>query len=343
MRLIRVIVSLALIATLSGLAVLAQKAETPGIKMTAAAEKLIGSLNDDQKKKALFAYDSEERTNWNFIPLQDKDKKSTRKGVPLEDLSADQKKLALELLRTGVSPSGYEKATTIMSLEGILKELEKDGAMVRNPSWYFVTIFGKPSADGKWGWRIEGHHLSLNFVVDRGQIAAVTPAFFGANPATVKAGPKAGLRTLPGAEDHAIDLFKSLDEEQKKLAFKDKPFDEPEQKKAAPNPGKPQGVPAKKMTDEQKATLMKLLEDYTSRMPEACGKVELDEAKKAGIDEIHFAFSGGTEPGQPRTYRVQGPTFVVEFLNIQPDSAKNPANHIHSCWRRIHGDFGLGK
>lgn len=343
MRLIRIVVSLALIAGLSGLAVIAQKAETPGTKMTHAAEKFLEGLSAEQKKKALYDYDSEERTNWNFIPLQDKEKKSTRKGVPLEDLSPEQKKAALELLRTGVSPSGFEKATTIMSLEGILKELEKSGAMVRNPEWYFVTIFGKPSADGKWGWRIEGHHLSLNFVVDRGQIASVTPAFFGANPATVKAGPKAGLRTLPGAEDHAIALFKSLDEEQKKLAFKDKAFGEPEQKKAAPNVGKPTGVPAKKMTDTQKATLMKLLEDYTSRMPEVCGKEELDQVKKAGIDEIHFAYTGGTEAGQPHTYRVQGPTFVVEFLNMQEDSAKNPANHIHSCWRRIHGDFGLNK
>ena len=310
--------------------------------MTRAAEKFLESLNEDAKKKATFAFDDKERTNWNFIPLQDKTRKYTRKGLPLEEMSAEQKKAALDLIRAGTSPSGYDKAVTIMSLEGILKELEGDkGAMVRNPEWYFVTIFGKPSADSKWGWRIEGHHLSLNLVVDKGQVAAVTPWFYGCNPATVKGGAKAGLRTLPLAEDLAIDLFKSLDDDQKKVALKEKPFGEPEQGKAAPSVGKPQGLPAMKMTDKQKETLTKLLADYTSRMPEDFGKEELDAAKKAGIDEIHFAFTGAAELGKPHTYRVQGPTFVVEFLNMQEDGAKNPANHIHSCWRRIEGDFGI--
>lgn len=343
MRLIRVLLSLAVLAGLTGVAYVAQKAESAGAKMTRAADKFLESLKEDEKKKATFAFDDKERTNWNFIPLQDKSRKYTRKGLPMEEMSAEQKKAALELIRAGTSASGYEKAVTIMSLEGILKELEGDkGAMVRNPEWYFVTIFGKPSAEGKWGWRIEGHHLSLNLVVDKGQVSAVTPWFYGCNPATVKGGAKDGLRTLPLAEDLAFDLFKSLDDDQKKTALKEKHFEEPAQGKASPvNVGAAQGLPAKKMTDKQKETLVKLLADYTSRMPEEFGKEELAGVKKAGIDEIHFAFTGTAEAGKPHTYRVQGPTFVVEFLNIQEDGAKNPNNHIHSCWRRIDGDFGI--
>jgi hypothetical protein len=342
MRLLRVLLSLAVVAGLTGVAYVAQKVESAGTKMTVAAEKFLDTLKDDQKKKATFDFDDKERTNWNFIPLQDKSKKYTRKGLPMEEMTPEQKKAALGLVRAGTSSAGFEKAITIMSLEGILKELEGDkGAMVRNPEWYFVTIFGKPSADGKWGWRIEGHHLSLNLVVDKGQVSAVTPWFYGANPATVKDGPRKGLRTLPNPEDLAIDLFKSLDDDQKKVAFKEKHFGEPEQGKAAPSVGAAQGLPAKKMTDKQKETLVKLLADYTSRMPEPFGAEELAGVKKSGMDDVYFAFTGAPESGKPHTYRVQGPTFVVEFLNIQEDSAKNPANHIHSCWRRINGDFGL--
>jgi hypothetical protein len=172
-------------------------------------------------------------------------------------------------------------------------------------------------------------------------VVSATPNFFGCNPATVKDGARKGLRTLPLAEDLAIDLFKSLDDEQKKLAYKDKQFEEIEQGKAAPSVGKPQGLPAKQMKDKQKETLVKLLEDYTSRMPEEVGAAEFDQVKKAGIDDIHFAFAGDPEPGKPHTYRIQGPTFVVEFLNMQADSANNPANHIHSSWRHIAGDFGV--
>src|SRR5579883_2348823 len=133
-------------------------------------------------------------------------------------MSEEQQEIAKALLRAGTSQTGFKKATTIMSLEAILAHLEKGGAMVRKPGWYFVSIFGTPSKSGKWGWRIEGHHLSLNFVVDRGKVVASTPAFFGANPATVKAGPRQGLRTLPEAEDLAKDLFKALDDGRKKIA-----------------------------------------------------------------------------------------------------------------------------
>src|SRR5262249_5901586 len=126
-----------------------------------------------------------ERTNWYFTP-REKDKKSTRKGLPLEAMTDDQKASALALLRAGTSPDGYTKATTIMSLEAILNDLEMGKGPVRSPGWYFFTVFGNPSASGRWGWRVEGHHLSLNFTIEEGKVIASTPAFFGANPALVK-------------------------------------------------------------------------------------------------------------------------------------------------------------
>src|SRR5262245_47901582 len=212
MKLSRMLIALALVACLTGVAYVSQLTDPAGVKMANAANQFLASLTQDQKARATFAFDEKERLNWHFVPLQDAQKKSTRQGVPLEDMNAEQKKAALNLLRAGTSPSGYTKATTIMSLEAILNELEKGGSSVRNPEWYFFTVFGTPGKSGKWGWRVEGHHLSLNFTLNDGKVVASTPAFFGANPAAVKDGPRKGLRTLPDAEDLARDLFKSLDE-----------------------------------------------------------------------------------------------------------------------------------
>jgi hypothetical protein len=311
-----------------------------GVQMISSAEKLVESLSKDQKTKAALDFDDKERTNWHFVPYQE-NKKPLRKGLPLQDMTAEQKETAMALLRAGTSADGYTKATTIMSLEAILRELEKNGANVRDPEWYFFTVFGKPAKTGKWGWRVEGHHLSLNFVIDDGKVVASTPAFFGANPALLKQGAKKGQRTLPEAEDFARDLFKSLDEVQKKVAYQEKQFGEIEEGKAKPNVGEAKGLPAEKMTETQRKTLQRLLQSYAERMPPEVAVVELKQVEDAGLEKVHFAYAGGVEEGEKHTYRIQGPTFVVEFLNVQEDSAKNPANHIHSSWRNIKGDFGL--
>jgi hypothetical protein len=334
---------LALLAV-AGIAFVAQQTETSGAGMVAAADGFVGSLTADQKKQAIFAYDSDERFNWNFIPLQDKEtRKYTRKGLPLEEMTADQKKAALALVKAGTSESGYLSVTTIMSLEAILLDQEgKKSAMVRNPGWYFFTVFGTPSKTGKWGWRVEGHHLSLNFTMEGTQVVASTPCFFGANPAMVMSGADKGKRILPQSEDHARDLFKSLDADQKKLALQEKAFDEPGQKTKTPKLGNAVGLASSKMTKEQNAILYTLVKSYTERLPKDIAALEWKAVNEGGFDKIHFAFTGSAEgPGKGFTYRVQGPSFVIEFLNIQADSGKNPANHIHSCWRRITGDFGL--
>lgn len=327
---------------LVGAACLSKEEPSAGVQMSDAAAKLVNSLNDDQKSKAVFAFDDKERTNWHFVPMQDAKKNPTRKGLRFEQMSAEQQQTARALLRAGTSRAGFEKATTIMSLEAILADLEKGGAMVRKPGWYFVSIFGTPSKTGKWGWRIEGHHLSLNFVVENGKIVAATPAFFGANPAEIKMGPRKGSRTLPEAEDLAKQLFASLDEGQRKVALQKEQFPEIEQGKAVANLGEPKGLPAAKMNEKQRGLLRKLIQSYADRMPSNIAEAEMEKVKAGGWDRIHFAFAQKTdEPGKPYTYHVQGPTFVIEFLNVQADSANNPANHIHSCWRNLTGDFGI--
>jgi hypothetical protein len=346
MKLFRTTLALTAAAVLVGVAYVGQAKQTAGMQMAVSARKFVDSLKPEQREKAMFAFDSKERTRWHFTPQQDDKKRYTRKGLPMEEMTEEQKQAALALLKAGTSEGekgGYIKATTIMSLEGILAELEQGGAMVRKPGWYFFTIFGDPSKDGKWGWRVEGHHLSLNFTLDGGKVVASTPAFFGANPATVKQGARKGLRTLAEAEDIAKDLFRSLDDDQRTVALQQKLLEDAEigESKASVSPGPAKGLPAEKMNEKQKAMLDDLLKSYAHRMPPDIAENELAQVKQAGLNKVYFAYAGGLEPGQPHTYRIQGPTFVVMFLNVQADSAKNPANHIHSAWRNIKGDFGL--
>ena len=311
--------------------------------MTRAAKSLLDSLPPAQKSQASVPFDDPARLDWHFIP------KPTRKGVQVKEMSPAQRKAAHALLHSGLSEVGYEKATVIMTLESILHELEKgrERPLVRDPEKYYFTVFGAPESEGRWGWSVEGHHLSLNFVVEDDRIVAATPAFFGANPAIVKSnvgvGPEAGSRTLATEETLAFELLGSLSDEQRATALvADKA---PRETRAAGEPhppgSAPAGIPAAQLSDEQKKTLRKLLATYAGNMPEAVGRTWIGEIDKAGLDRVHFGWWGATEPGVGHYYRLQGPTFLVEFINVQRDAAGNPANHIHAVWRSMGGDFGV--
>lgn len=337
----RLLLVLATATGLAAVAVLGKDIEPAAARMTAAADKLLASLDATQRTKVSFDFDDRERTNWHFVPHQ-ANKKPLRKGLRLEELNAEQQAAALKLLEAGTSPSGFTKVSTIMSLEKILRDLEKNGVNVRNPGWYFFSVFGTPSKSGKRGWRVEGHHLSINFTLDHGRVVGATPFFFGANPAEAKAGDRKGQRTLPEAEVPAGKLITSLDKAQQAIAMRPKQFPEIEEAKSAAKVGKPVGLPASQMSGKQVGLLLEILEGYAARMPPEVAAVELARLKEAGVGTIHFAYAReDNKPGQPYTYHVQGPTFLIEFLNVQSDSAHNPANHIHSSWRDLPADFGL--
>ncbi len=330
---------IALAVTLS-VGLVAQSIKPTGAKLTDAANALLTTLPADLREKATFSFDDPHRTAWFFTPQQDRNRQSTRKGLRIDSLNADQKAAVMNLVKAGLSARGYEQATTIMSLEGILLELEgPKGAMVRNPNWYFVSIFGEPSNTGAWGWRFEGHHMSINMTLNKGEIVSATPLLFGANPAEVKDGPKKGLRTLPEIEDQARKLIKSLTAEQVAKAKQKEQLPEIKEKQANADVGAPKGITYAQLDADQKKTLWALIEAYANRLPTDAATEELNRVKAAGLDKIHFAYAGDAKPGKPYTYRVQGETFVVEFLNTQADGAKNPANHIHSAWRRLPMDF----
>ncbi len=341
----RLVLLLAAGGLLGGALLVGQSAKPSGAKMADAATAFLATLSADEKKAATFGFDDPHRQAWFFTPQQDRDKNPTRKGLRLEKMTDKQKAAVADLLRAGLSAKGYKQADAIMANEGLLLELEgKGGAMVRNPSWYFVSVFGEPSATGKWGWRVEGHHLSVNYTIDKGEVVSATPLLFASNPAEVKAGAKKGQRMLAETEDIARELIGSLTDEQKKAAKQAKQFPEIKEGQPKAGVGDPVGLPATKLTDDQNKTLTKLIEAYADRLPGDVAAGELKRVKDAGPGKVYFAYCVEEDkPGKPYTYRVHGPTFVIEFLNVQGDSAKNPANHIHSGWRTLPQDFGPAK
>ncbi|MDB5352744.1 MAG: hypothetical protein JWN86_3991 [Planctomycetota bacterium] len=303
-------------------------------EMAQAATNLWTSLTPEQQKKAGFAFKNDQRYDWHFIP-------KVRQGLSWKNMDGAQKALATGLLSTGMSQRGFLKAQTIMSLEEILREMEKGkvGTPVRDPEQYFYSIFGDPSdSKSPWGWRVEGHHLSLNFTVVGEKGIAGGPIFMGTNPAEVRQGPRKGLRVLGDEEELARKLVKSLSDDQKKKALvaSEAPKDIISFVVRKANPLEPAGLLAADMNAEQKALLTHLIASYSERLRPEISAQDLAKILKAGgVDKVGFAWAGGLDRGQPHYYRLQGPTFLVEYDNTQ-----NEANHVHSVWRDFDGDFG---
>ncbi|QDV35235.1 DUF3500 domain-containing protein [Tautonia plasticadhaerens] len=303
--------------------------DRPGSAMATAAERFLDALDDQKRDLATFDFGDPERLNWHFIPRE-------RDGLPVKQMSAEERNLAMGLLATGLSAEGAVKATTVMSLEQILHEMENN-APHRDPELYFFSIFGEPSNRGSWGWRVEGHHLSLNFTIEGGEVVSATPAFFGSNPAEVRQGDREGLRALAEVEDRALRLVQALDQGQQAEAIVAE--EAPGDVRAANTPQPPAeeavGLTYGKMTEAQRDLLRTLIEAYAMDMPARVAEAWLTEIRDAGPEKVAFAWFGPADRNQPHAYRVQGPTFLIEFNNTQ-----NNANHIHSIWRSMLGDFG---
>ena len=306
--------------------------------MAEIASALITILDEGQRAQALFPFEAEERLNWHFIPR-------TRKGLPLKSMTAQQRLLALSLVSSGLSNDGSRKAFAIMSLEEHLWQMEgakaKDAegrAAVRakrDPEKYFISIFGTPSNQGTWGWRMEGHHLSMNITLKDGALVRATPSFFGSNPGEVREGVLKGLRVLHVEEEMGRNLVKSFDEDQMKKASiaEVAPKEMLTAAERWVSPLQPAGLPREDMSAEQQKMLDALIEEYVRRLRPEIADEALAEIKATG--GVHFGWAGEKERGLPHYYRVQGKTFLLEYDNVQ-----NEANHVHSVWRSFNGDFG---
>jgi hypothetical protein len=314
----------------------AAHAHEAGQQMADAAKWFLSSLKPEQKAKATFEFNNEERENWHFIPRE-------RKGLQIKEMSHEQRLLAYALLSSGLSEHGMMKAQTIMSLEEILYQIESEAnpakreetRVKRDPERYFFSVFGEPDVKGTWGWRVEGHHLSQNFTIKDGQLLRATPSFFGTNPGEVRTGPRAGTRVLGKEEELGRTLAKSLNEEQWKKAFVDTVAPK-EMITAAEHhvkPLSPEGISDEDLTAPQKEMLASIIKEYLFRLRPEIAEEHYKTIQASG--PVHFAWAGEKERGQPHYYRVQGKTFLLEYDNTQ-----NDANHVHSVWRDFTHDFG---
>ncbi len=331
---LRLAVAVTIVLSFAGGAMVASQKSAATMAKTASA--FLDGLSAEQRARAALPFEGEERLRWHFIPNE----MFPRKGLMIKEMNETQRRLAHDLLRSGLSARGYNKVTAIIELEDILKAIETGGKMARNKEEYYFSVFGTPAAKGTWGWRMEGHHISLRFTVadgaTKGHVSS-SPMFLGSNPAEVRDGEKMGLRVLADEEDAARALMMALSPDQQKQATINAvaPNDIVTMNKNDITPLPDQGVTFASLQPSQQALLTRLIDVYTSNMEADLAAGRLAKIKAAGLDTIRFAWAGEIEKGKKHYYSIQGPTFLVEYDNTQ-----NNGNHIHSVWRDFYGDFG---
>lgn len=297
--------------------------------MEEAAAALLESLNGSRRARAQLPFTDSVRLEWAYIP-------TVREGLLLADMTAEQRLRTHALLRSALSGAGYLKVTAIMQLEEVLRAIETSG-FARSVEGYVVAIYGDPSSDEPWGWRFEGHHVSLNFTSVSPEGLSATPLFLGSNPAEVRAGSWTGLRVLAEEEDLARALLGRLSPAQRERAiFSDEaPGDIVTRNDPIAREVSREGLPASEMTSEQRLMLVALLELYAGTLENEIAQTRLAAIRSAGLDDLYFGWAGGVGRGEPHYYRIHGPTVLIEYDNVQ-----NGANHIHAVWRDLQNDFG---
>jgi Protein of unknown function (DUF3500) len=302
--------------------------------LNAAALALLASLTPSQRRQATFPFASAERTRWHWtVPAS-----VPRNGLPLGEMSVAQRTRALALLRASTSPSGYRKALDIMALQGVLQRMDTGLSDPFDPSLYYVSVFGTPGAR-MWGWRLEGHHLSRHFTVVDATLVA-EPFFLGAWPTRAGSAFRTvgkGYRTMPREEDAAREIVLSLDGRlRRQVVFSSESLtDHITQNAVRVSPLEPVGVLTRDLPSSAQRRVWELVRTYLANHPQPMARDALARIQRAGVQRTRFGWAGSTRPGVPHYYRLQGPTFVLEF-----DNSRNSGTHIHSVWRDFERDFG---
>jgi hypothetical protein len=299
-------------------------------EMARAARAWLAGLEERQRREAQFDWSSRQREAWHYVPR-------SRPGVPFKAMGSAQTAAAWDLLGSLLSARGLEQVRGLLTLERILGELTGSPGF-RDPGNYALVVFGDPAGSGAWAWRLEGHHLSINVLVAPGHGVAVTPAFFGANPAHVpRAHAHGGFRLLGAEEDAAFSLVQSLQGGVRRDALiEDRSLGD-----IVSGPGREadlkrfEGVPLARLNDAQRGGVMRILELYTGTMREEIAKPALAKVREAGLETLHFAWAGSLVRGRPYYFRVHGPTALIEYDNTQ-----DGANHVHSVWIDPQSLFG---
>jgi hypothetical protein len=304
-------------------------------RMAEAAASFLAKLSEGQREVARFPFEGDERYAWDYRP-------TPRNGLRLINMTHDQQAAAWAVVDVGLSARGAGQARQIVELEPILRESERAelrlNRWVRDAELYWFSVFGEPGGSAPWAWRAGGHHLGLHFTVVDRELVAPTPLFFGANPARVRHGPKAGYRTLPEEEDLARALLVGLEADRRAVAqiSETAPRDLLTEWRPRVEPGiLPVGLAYEAMGGEDRERLVGLIRHYVERTAVGVAANEWARIERAGLEPITFAWAGPDQPGQGHYYAIQGPTFMIEYDNTQ-----NEANHIHSVWRNFTNDWG---
>ncbi len=290
------------------------------------ANRLLASLDDGQRRKAVIAFDSGNRLDWHYIPR-------SRAGLSLGEMKANQANAARALSATVLNERGLQLLDGVRLLEGVLREQQ---GSFRDPGRYYVSIFGTPGSF-PWGWRFEGHHLSLNVTLPAAGHVSATPFFAGAHPATVRNGPHKGFRLLGASEDLARRIMDELPESQRRVALiADRSLGDivagPQREKDL---GAPRGLELGAIDGPSRMLVDRLMDGFLDSLAPDLAAIQKRRVMDQGLDRFRFAWAGSLEPGEAYYFRVQGPVTLIEHDNTQ-----NGANHIHSVWRDLAADFG---
>ncbi|MBO6521742.1 MAG: DUF3500 domain-containing protein [Rhodospirillales bacterium] len=278
--------------------------------------------------EASFAFTDEERFDWHYTPR-------SRDGINVKDLIPRQRDDLKELMRSTLSAQGILKAEAIMALEGILADIEGSSRSFRDPEKYFVSVFGTPG-EYPWGWRFEGHHLSINVTVPAAGEVSVTPTFLGSNPARVPSGPHKGKFVQYDEFILAVRLARSMKPEHMQQAL----LSDRALGNIVTNPGRgdaletPEGLPVTELSSAQRNVLTQLIAAYVGMARDEIGRPYM-QLVEDGWAETRFAWAGPVSEVEPFYYRIHGPRILIEFDNTQ-----GGGNHIHSVWRDPLNDFG---
>ncbi len=318
----------------------------PG-RCAAAARAFVESLPPDARRRAAWPFAEELRRQWSYRPGG----QFRRQGIRAGELDDAQRRLTHELMRCSLSSQGYLKTAGIMRIDDIVRD--RAGEIVMNDGrlpveigqeFFWFTVFGAPGARDPWGFQVEGHHLALNVTV-AGDAVAVTPAFWGAWPATVEQGPMAGFRALPDEEDLAFYLVASLDDADRRRAVLSATlppgiFTSPERDAIL---ARYEGLPASELDPAARRSLLALVAEYVGNFSAGIAGPWLRQIEADGLDRLYFAWMGPTDRGQAIYYRIHGPSILIEFdhaSNIRVRGLPPDPNHIHTIVRRPGSDFG---